>query len=124
MPRAAATAATATATGTRRAQRRVGDVRRRRARSPERRAERGGVREAPSIFFERIGSLVGIEGDQCAHDRTIGAISHNLGPFLEQVHRPASAHLMREAIRGHQRSSEVIRGHQGSSGVIRGHQRT
>ena len=61
MPRAAATAAAAAAaatdaaTATRRAQRRVGDVRRRRARSPERRAERGGVREAPSILFEWIG---------------------------------------------------------------------
>ena len=33
-------------------------------------------------------------------------------------------HLMREAIRGHQRSSEVIRGHQRSSEVIRGHQRS
>jgi hypothetical protein len=31
---------------------------------------------------------------------------------------------MREAIRGHQRSSEVIRGHQRSSEVIRGHQRS
>jgi hypothetical protein len=31
--------------------------------------------------------------------------------------------LMRETIRGHQRSSEVIRGHQRSSEVIRGHQR-
>ncbi len=31
-------------------------------------------------------------------------------------------HLMREAIRGHQRSSEVIRGHQRSSEVIRGNQ--
>ena len=30
-------------------------------------------------------------------------------------------HLMREVIRGHQRSSEVIRGHQRSSEVIRGH---
>jgi hypothetical protein len=31
---------------------------------------------------------------------------------------------MREAIRGHQRSSEVIRGHQRSSEVIKGHQRS
>ena len=30
-------------------------------------------------------------------------------------------HLIREAIRGHQRSSEVIRGHQRSSEVIRAH---
>jgi len=34
------------------------------------------------------------------------------------------AHLMKEVIRGHQRSSEVIRGHQRSSEVIRGHQRS
>ena len=34
------------------------------------------------------------------------------------------AYLMREVIRGHQRSSEVIRGHQRSSEVIRGHQRS
>jgi hypothetical protein len=111
MPRAAATATAAAAaataiavTATRRAQRRVGDVRRRRARSPERRAERGGVREAPSIFFEWIGCLVGIEGDQGAHDRTVGAISRNLGPLLEQVHRPASAHLRTHASRGHQKA--------------------
>ena len=102
---AAAAAATAIAvTATRRAQRRVGDVRRRRARSPERRAERGGVREAPSIFFEWIGCLVGIEGDQGAHDRTVGAISRNLGPLFEQVHRPASAHLRTHASRGNQKA--------------------
>ena len=32
--------------------------------------------------------------------------------------------LMREVIRGHQRSSEVLRGPQRSSEVIRGHQRS
>jgi len=39
-------------------------------------------------------------------------------------HCTNSSYLMREAIRGHQRSSEVIRGHQRSSEVIRGHQRS
>jgi len=34
------------------------------------------------------------------------------------------AHLMKEVIRIHQRSSEVIRGHQRSSEVVRGHQRS
>ena len=33
-------------------------------------------------------------------------------------------HLMSQAIRAHQRSSEVIRGHQRSSEVIRGHQKS
>ena len=131
LPRAAATAAAAAAaaaataiaiaaTATRRTQRRVGDVRRRRARSPERRAERGGVREAPSIFFEWIGCLVGIEGDQGAHDRTVGAISRNLGPLLEQVHRPASAHLSPRASRGNQKA--ITRPSRGNNEASQGNQ--
>ena len=37
-----------------------------------------------------------------------------------EVHRELG-HLMREAIRGHQRQSEAIRGHQRPSEAIRGH---
>jgi hypothetical protein len=45
-----------------------------------------------------------------------------LGAELIEVR--LAAHLMREVIKGHQRSSEVIKGHQWSSEVIGGHRRS
>jgi hypothetical protein len=44
-------------------------------------------------------------------------------PLGDFARRLGSGHLMREAIRGHQRSSEVIRCNQMQSDAIRGHQR-
>jgi hypothetical protein len=62
--------------------------------------------------------------DWCVGARHVLAIGP-LGPKEKVLPhgQPELMLLMRETIRGHQRSSEVIRGHQRSSEVIRGHQR-
>jgi hypothetical protein len=61
--------------------------------------------------------------DWCVGARHVLAIGP-LGPKEKVLPhgQPELMLLMRETIRGHQRSSEVIRGHQRSSEVIRGHQ--
>jgi len=71
----------------------------------ERRSEQRRVQRAEHVVKEEL-----------VQERT-----HTVGAVPDGAQRP---HLMREVIRGRQRSSEVVRGHQRSSEVIRGHQRS
>jgi hypothetical protein len=60
------------------------------------------------------------EGDRVAN---VGDARHVAYEALKAESIARVRHLMRSAIRGHQRPSEAIRGHQRPSEAIRGHQR-